>query len=165
MTILIQNAMKSSRKKSSKDKFGAEKTVFDGIEFKSKLERFCYQKLKDANLDFGYETESVTLLPSLKLSNVKVFCPKKRTGGIVIVSELSQRKVVPKMSYTPDFLVKKGKYRIYIETKGKPNDAYPYRKKLFIHQLEHRKDKYEYIFMEPHNNRQVMWAIDFITKL
>lgn len=157
--------MKSSRKNYNREKFNAEKVVFDGITFQSKLERFCYQKLKEANLDFGYETESITLLPPMKLSNVKVFCPKKRTGGTVIVSELSQRKTVAKTSYTPDFLVKKGKYRIYIETKGKPNDAYPYRKKLFIHQLELRKDKYEYIFMEPHNNRQVMWAIDFITKL
>lgn len=145
--------------------YNAEKIIFDGITFKSKLERFCYQQLKATKLDFGYETETVKLLAPLKLSNVKVFCPKKRTAGIVIVSELSQRKIVSKMEYTPDFVVKKGKYIIYIETKGKANDAYPYRKKLFIHQLEHKKDKYEYIFMEPHNNRQVMWAIDFITKL
>ncbi len=40
----------------------AKKLEVDGIKFKSLLEAFCYSKLKDAGLKFGYETQKFVLM-------------------------------------------------------------------------------------------------------
>lgn len=138
---------------------------YDGIELKSGLEKFCYQKLKEHGFDFKYESESVILMEAFKLKKTIVLMPKKRSGKHKNPSELSQRKSIMKMSYTPDFVVTKGEYKIYIETKGKANEAYPYRKKLFIQQLENRDDGIKYVFIEPHTNKQILETIKYIDEL
>ena len=86
-----------------------------GITFKSKLELYCYKKLKEANLKFKYEENRYELMPSFQFENDSWELFKRkgvRTFG-------KQRPLIRGITYTPDFV---GSGWI-IETKGNPNDA------------------------------------------
>lgn len=88
--------------------------TFDNIKFKSKLEVYCYQKLKENNIKAFYEGQKFVLLDSFEFNGEKV----------------------RKMTYTPDF-VGDG---FVIECKGMANDAFPLRWKLFKYNL-HKQAK------------------------
>jgi len=83
--------------------------TFDEIKFKSKLEVYCYQKLKENNIKAVYEGQRYTLLDSFEFNGEKV----------------------RKMTYTPDFVGD----TFVIECKGMANDAFPLRWKLFKYYL------------------------------
>jgi len=91
----------------------ATPTKVDGIQFKSKLEAYCYSKLKENNIKADYEKIVFEILPAI---------------------EYQGKKVQP-MRFTPDF-VGKG---FIIECKGNPNDAFPLRWKIFKHYLYNNK--------------------------
>lgn len=144
---------------------GAVAVSYNGIKFKSKLEESCYKKLEAAGLDFSYESEKITLWEGVKLQNVLVYAPKKiRAGKYGKTLELQTRALLS-TTYTPDFVVIKGNYKIYFDVKGKENDTYPIKKKMFLRTLEERNDGIQYLFFEPHNVRQMLQAIDIINKL
>ena len=46
---------------SNKKVLGAKPNVYDNIEFKSILEKSCYKKLKEAKLNFAYESEKILI--------------------------------------------------------------------------------------------------------
>lgn len=71
--------------------------IYDGINFKSKLEVYCYQKLKEHNIEASYEGQKFVLLDSFEFNGEKI----------------------RQMTYTPDFI----NDRFIIECKGKANDA------------------------------------------
>lgn len=83
--------------------------TYEGINFKSKLEVYCYNKLKENNIKAEYEAHRYTLLKAFEFNGEKVRA----------------------MTYTPDF-VGDG---FVIECKGQMNDAFPLRWKLFKHFL------------------------------
>lgn len=144
---------------------GAVTVCYKGIKFKSKLEESCYKKLETAGLNFSYESEKITLWDGVKLQNTLVYAPKKvRAGKYGSTLELQTRALLS-TTYTPDFIVNKNNYRIYFDVKGKENDTYPIKKKMFLKTLEERNDDIKYIFFEPHNVRQMLQAIDIIKKL
>ena len=101
----------------------------------------------------------------------------KSTVGVVIAKRLGyefidtdlliqkQEKKLLNVTYTPDFVVTKDKCKIYLDVKGMPNDTYPIKKKLFLKVLEERNDGYNYLFIEPHNIRQINQAIEIIKNL
>jgi hypothetical protein len=91
----------------------ATPTTIDGIAFKSKLEAYTYQKLKDNCIEADYEPKSYELLPKF---------------------EYLGEKIRP-ISYKPDFVSN----RFIIECKGFANDAFPLRFKLFKHLLHKTK--------------------------
>ena len=144
---------------------GAVEVSYSGIKFKSKLEESCYKKLEAAGFDFSYESERITLWEGVKLQNVLVYAPKKlRVGKCGKILELQTRALLS-TTYTPDFVVTKGNYKIYFDVKGKENDTYPIKKKMFLKNLEERDDGIQYLFFEPHNVKQMLQAIDIINKL
>lgn len=144
---------------------GAVVTTYNGIKFKSKLEESCYKKLEAAGLNFSHESEKITLWEGVKLQNTLVYAPKKiRIGKYGSTLELQTRALL-NTTYTPDFIVNKGNYKIYFDVKGKENDTYPIKKKMFLKVLEERNDGLNYLFFEPHNVRQMLQAIDIINKL
>lgn len=153
--------MESSNKKIK----GATSIEYNGIKFKSILECSCYKKLEAAGFDFSYESERVPLWEGVKLQNTIVYAPKKiRAGKYSKFLELQTRALLD-ITYTPDFIVHKDNYRIYFDVKGKENDTYPIKKKMFLKTLEERKDGIQYIFFEPHNVRQMLQAIEIIKEL
>jgi hypothetical protein len=87
----------------------ATPTVIDGIQFKSKLEGYCYKQLKAHNINSSYEPKSYLLLPAFEYNGEKI----------------------RKMTYKPDF-VGDG---FIIECKGQANDAFPLRWKIFKYTL------------------------------
>lgn len=144
---------------------GATSTEYDGIKFKSMLECSCYKKLKNAGFDFTYEGEKIILWEGLKLNNISLYAPKKDRSGKYGKSLMLQTRALLNTTYTPDFIVIKGNYKIYFDVKGKENDIYPIKKKMFLKILEKRTDGINYMFFEPHSVRQMLQAIEIIKEL
>lgn len=144
---------------------GATSIEYNGIKFKSILECSCYKKLEITGFDFSYESEKITLWDGVKLQNTIVYAPKKiRAGKYGKFLDLQTRALLH-ITYTPDFIVNKEEYKIYFDVKGKENDTYSIKKKMFLKHLEERNDGKKYMFFEPHNVRQMLQAIEIIKEL
>ncbi len=87
----------SKRKFQNKKVRNATPLFYDGIKFKSKLEVYCYNKLKENNIKAPYEENTFTIIDNFIYNGEKV----------------------RKMTYKPDFVGKD----FVIECKGKANDA------------------------------------------
>ena len=85
---------------------------YDGITFKSGLEKYMYKALKDANIPCEYEKHTFELLPSFTFKND---CIERQANKVL------------NLKYTPDFIGD----GFIIETKGRANDAFPLRWKMF----------------------------------
>lgn len=135
----------------------ATRVECDGIKFRSKLEVFAYKHLKANGLDFRYE-EFTSVLLSKFTNNVRLFEPNRE-------KDLKEYDVsYNAMTYTPDFVYENSDLLIVIETKGRPNEQYPLKKKLFLHKIGLTGNK-QVIFIEPHTQKQVLQAIDIIKNL
>lgn len=139
-------------------------TEYKNIIFQSKSELRFYKMLESSGLKFSYEPEKIVLWEGFKPVNIKVYCPHRiRKGVYGKTLELNESKFIS-ITYTPDFLVEKGKYRIYFDIKGMVNDIYPLKKKMFLKILNSRTD-YFYMFFEPHSVKQMEQALQIILEL
>jgi hypothetical protein len=124
----------------------SKKTVYDGTLFKSRLEYYMYSILKLAGLSFEYEGESFVVLESFKDEN-RLYT--KHSKSFV---QKGERRVLG-IKYTPDFIVKvDGEIRFIIETKGRINESFPIRFKLFRKYINDRNLKWD-LFI-PTNQKQ-----------
>jgi hypothetical protein len=114
----------------------ATKVEIDGIKFRSKLEAYTYQKLKEAGIEAGYETVKFTLIEPFKYN----------------------KESVRAMTYTPDFVGED----FIIECKGFGNDAFPLRWKIFKYYLYTNKLNFR-LYM-PRNQKQVNEMIEDLLK-
>lgn len=137
---------------------------YENIKFRSTLECSCYKKLKSSNLDFEYESEKIILWDGTKLNNTKFYAPNKCGFKYNKFITLQTRKLI-NITYTPDFVVYYKDYKIYFDVKGKENDVYPLKKKMFLKILEERNDGYKYMFFEPHSVGQMLESIKIIKEL
>ena len=101
----------------------AKKVIYDGITFASGLEKFMYKALKEANIDFQYEAHTYELIKAFNFDNS---CYERQSNGKGDFIDRGNKKVL-NLKYTPDF---EGKDFI-IETKGRANESFPLRWKLF----------------------------------
>jgi hypothetical protein len=101
----------------------AKKVIYDGVTFASGLEKYMYKALKDANIDFEYEGRTFELLPSFTFENISI---EKQSNGKGDFINRGNKKVL-NLKYTPDFIGKD----FIIETKGRANESFPLRWKLF----------------------------------
>ena len=127
----------------------ATSTKYDGIQFKSKLEVSVYKTLKDKGLDPLYECNKFILqrgFRPLKPYYIKGVCPKTVNGYAKIIQ----------ITYTPDFTVKYGNNVLFIEAKGRQNDTYPIKRKLFIKHLEDIPNAY---FMEVYSKKDLIESL------
>ena len=101
----------------------SKKVIVDNIEFKSGLEAYMYKALKNANIKAEYEGVTYELIPSFKFKN-KCYERQANSKG-----EYRNRggKAIRKVTYTPDFTGD----NFIIECKGRPNESFPIRWKLF----------------------------------
>ena len=119
-------------KKKQKTNRGGTKIEYDGIKFRSKLEMYCYKKLKEANIYVEYESKRYTLLPSFKFDN----------------------QTIRAITYLPDFIGKD----FVIECKGYANESFPLREKLFKYYLTKNEPNNRYFLVK--TQKQVDALID-----
>ena len=110
-------------KRKTKGPVRAKKVIYDGITFASGLEKYMYIELKKADIDFGYEFRTFQLLPSFEFNQTSY---EKQANGKGEYKNRGNKKVLG-IKYTPDF---EGSDFI-IETKGRANESFPLRYKLF----------------------------------
>ena len=101
----------------------AKKIIYDGIKFASGLEKYMYQCLKKNKIKFKYEGETFTLLNGFYFDN-QVYERQSNSKGEY--KNRGQKRILP-IKYTPDFIGND----FIIETKGRPNESFPIRWKLF----------------------------------
>lgn len=117
---MIRKRRKSSKKKGP---VRAKKVQYDGITFASGLEKYMYIALKKAKIKFQYELRSFQLLESFSFESEAY---ERQANGKGEYRNRGQKKIQG-IKYTPDF---EGDGFI-IETKGRANDSFPLRYKLF----------------------------------
>lgn len=127
----------------------ATSAEYDGIKFKSKLEVTIYKTLKEKGLNPLYECNKFILQEGfrpLKPYYLKGVCPKTANGYAKIIQ----------ITYTPDFTVEYKDKILFIEAKGKQNDSYPIKRKLFLKHLEFISNAY---FMEVYSKKDLLESI------
>jgi len=103
----------------------ATKVTQDGLTFRSKLELYTYNKLKENNIKFEYETKRFTLID--KFVYPKNSYESYKSKGSKKFDKRSNN--IRSMTYLPDFVNEKDKW--IIEVKGFANDSFPLRWKIF----------------------------------
>jgi hypothetical protein len=127
---VIGVGMTKSRKKGP---VVAKKVIYNGVTFASGLEKYMYKALKNAKIDFKYEGETFELLPGFNFSND---CYERQSNGKGDFINRGLKKVL-NIKYTPDFIGED----FIIETKGRANESFPLRWKMFKYLMSIEEDK------------------------
>ena len=101
----------------------ANKVEYNGVKFASGLEKYMYIALKKAKIKFNYELRSFELLPSFQFNQTAY---ERQANGKGEYRDRGNKKILG-IKYTPYF---EGEDFI-IETKGRANESFPLRYKLF----------------------------------
>lgn len=142
------------RKKFGKQIVNSSKVVYKDIKFESRLELYMYKLLELSGLHFGYEAQTFDVLEGFKDENSLL---AKHNKSFI---ERGKRKVVG-IKYTPDFLVYvNNEIKFVIETKGRPNESFPLRMKLFRKYLNNNNMKVD-VFI-PTNQQQCQITLKMI---
>lgn len=142
--------MKRLRRK--KGPVQSKKTIVDGITFASGLEKYTYLALKKAKLYEGYENEVFQLVEGFNFNNISF---EKQANGKGEYTNRGQKKILG-IKYTPDFVGKD----FIIECKGRANESFPIRWKLF--KLWLNKNKIGKTLYKPQNQKEVDLTIILI---
>ena len=140
---------KRSRKKGPVQ---SKKITYDGINFASGLERYTYMALKKNKLFEGYENQVFQLIEGFNFNNESF---EKQANGKGEYTNRGQKKILG-IKYTPDFV---GKDYI-IECKGRANESFPIRWKLF--KLWLTKNKIGKTLYKPQNQKEVDYTMILI---
>jgi hypothetical protein len=132
----------------------SKKVIYDGITFASGLEKHMYKLLKENNIDCEYEKNTYELVPSFTFEND---CYERQSNGKGDFINRGNKKVL-NLKYTPDF---EG-VDFIIETKGRANDSFPLRWKIFKLYLKVHKD-YRILY-KPQTQSECQKVIELILK-
>lgn len=132
----------------------SKKTEMDGITFASGLEKYMYKALKEAGIYTEYEKHSYELLPSFSFNND---CIERQSNGKGDFINRGNKKVL-NLKYTPDFVG----HEFIIETKGRANDSFPLRWKMFKYYMVVNGDKRT--LYKPQSQRECDETIQLILK-
>ncbi len=130
---------------------------YDGISFKSKLEKMAYQTLKEQGFPVLYEPKKFIIWEGFR-PNVPFY--NKDTSTRML--KMDSKKVID-ISYTPDLMFEYNNHLIIIEMKGFENNTYPLKKKIFRKWLESNYPNS--IYFEIFTKKQLLQAIDIIKNL
>jgi len=133
------------RKYKKKGPVQSKKISYDGINFASGLEKYTYLALKENKLFEGYENEVFHLVESFNFRNISF---EKQANGKGDYTNRGQKKILG-IKYTPDFV---GEDYI-IECKGRANESFPIRWKLF--KLWLTNNKTGKTLYKPQNQKEV----------
>ena len=101
----------------------SKKVICDGITFASGLEKYMYIALKKAKIKADYEGRCYTLIDSFEFDSTSY---ERQSNGKGEFKNRGDKKILP-IRYTPDFVSN----RFIIECKGRANESFPMRWKLF----------------------------------
>jgi len=130
----------------------SKKITYDGITFASGLERYMYMALKKAKIKAEYDGEQFVLVQGFELANESY---ERQSNGKGEYRNRGSKKVLP-IKYTPDFIGD----GFIIETKGRANESFPMRWKLFKKLIS---EKYpNYTLYKPQNQSECDKTIELI---
>ena len=149
------------RKKNYKRKRGpvqAKKVTYDGIKFASGLEKYMYQALKKAKLKAVYEGATFEVSKGFEFTNASY---ERTANGKGEFKQRGRKKILP-IKYTPDFIgyINGAEYHYIIECKGRANESFPIRWKLFKKYLTDNKIKTT--LYKPQNQKQCDKTVELI---
>jgi hypothetical protein len=142
------------RKKRSKKRgpVQAKRITYDGINFASGLERYMYMALKKAKLKFKYEGETFELINGFEFTTESI---ERQSNGKGEFKNRGNKKIL-NIKYTPDFVGKD----FIIECKGRANESFPMRWKLFKKWITDNGDKR--VLYKPQNQSECDKTVDMI---
>ena len=141
-----------SRRYKKKGPVRSKKVVYDGITFQSGLEKYMYIALKEAGIKAKYEGATYELIPSF---NYDKPCYERQANGKGEYKNRSS-KAIRNIKYTPDFVGSD----FIIECKGRPNESFPIRWKLFKLFLYHTRS--EVTLYKPQNQKECDETVNLI---
>ena len=146
------------KKKNYKRKRGpvqAKKVTYDGIKFASGLERYMYQALKKNKIKATYEGATFEIVEGFMFNNSSY---ERTANGKGEFKERGNKKILP-IKYTPDFIG----FNFIIECKGRANESFPLRWKLF---KKHLKDNnIDTTLYKPQNQKECDRTVELILNL
>lgn len=123
---------KTRKRRAGRKVVQAKKVTVDGITFQSGLECTMYKLLKQAGIPAEYEPKSFEIFEPFKYSSSCWERARKTSPKMI------DRRAVRKISYTPDFVDPDEGW--IIECKGRANESFPLRWKIFKETMEQRVD-------------------------
>lgn len=120
------------KKRKNRGPVASKKVLCDGIEFKSGLEKYMHLALKSAGISNVYEGKTFQLLDSFKFSPSSYERQANGKGEMIDRGGKKHQGI----KYTPDFIGE----GFVIECKGRANESFPIRWKLFKDSMKHNKD-------------------------
>jgi predicted nuclease of restriction endonuclease-like RecB superfamily len=160
--------MKSSNKKV----MNATAVESSGISFKSKLEKTCYDTLKEKGFEPQYEPRTFILIepftPKTPFYDKETDSQRNKRIDNNIGSnsrELVLNKTkVQSIKYTPDFYLRYNDLDVYIECKGFENDCFYLKKKLFRRHLDKvlEEEGQKSMYFEVYTKTQLLQVINII---
>ena len=130
----------------------SKKVTYDGITFQSGLEKYMYTALKKANIKAKYEGATYELIPSF---NYDKPCYERQANGKGDYKNRSGKKIRG-ITYTPDFVGTD----FIIECKGRANESFPIRWKLFKIYLFNTRS--EVTLYKPQNQKECDETVSLI---
>ena len=140
------------RRKKKRGPVVSKKVTYDGITFASSLEKYMYCALKKANIKASYEGETFVLLNGFHFENEAY---ERQSNSKGIFKNRGSKRVLP-IKYTPDFIGKD----FIIETKGRPNESFPMRWKLFKRLVTQQFPNYT--LFKPQNQKECDKVIEIL---
>jgi hypothetical protein len=126
-------AIKRPRTRRKKGPVQAKKVKYDGINFASGLERYMYMALKKAKIKAEYEGNTYTLLEGFDFTSESY---ERQSNGKGDFTNRGNKRILP-IRYTPDFIGSD----FIIECKGRANESFPMRWKLFKKYISENEPK------------------------
>jgi len=133
----------------------AKKISYDGVNFASGLERYMYMALKKHKIKAKYEGETFVLINGFHLAN-KSF--ERQANGKGELVNRGGKRILP-IKYTPDFIGDD----FIIETKGRANESFPIRWKLFKRLVSEQFP--DYVLFKPQNQKECDKVIGIIKEM
>lgn len=131
-------------------------TSYNEIVFKSKLEAMVYRTLLQYGFEPEYETHTYTIWEGFR-PTVPFYTRNKAKATILNLKKLIN------ITYTPDFYMEYQGLKIIIEVKGKVNDVFPYKFKMFRKHIEDLPDREKnYLIFEVFTKKQLLEFIQII---
>lgn len=155
MVIRKNNRKKKEDKQENKKVKNATKVVKYGIHFKSKLEVMVYETLVKNGMNPKYEPTTFVLWKGFK-PTAKIYDRKNKTESGSFHQETD--KIID-IKYTPDFIFDYNGITVIIEAKGKVNETFPLKKKLFISLLEKMSKTFYFVVR---TKKETLEAINII---
>ena len=128
---------------------------YNGIQFKSTLEVSVYKALINNGFTPEYEKHKFILWKGIK-PTVPYFTLNSKKEDILNLRKLAN------ITYTPDFYLEYEGLKIIIEAKGKENDTFPIKFKMFRKIIEEKEDSNNYMIFEVFSVKQLLRIIQII---